>query len=290
MEIGILLLLYERISNLDHVLSLIRSLQSHHDAPLYINVDFSGTIYNEEVKNYISNNLTGLQIGELWISDSNVGLKNSVKNSIAKILDVHDAVIVIEDDLLLKKGFFEFMIKSLNFYSSNRNVFTISGYSPFIHPVNETIFSRRLGTWGWATWKDRYQEYLNFEESLKIQKNLSFSNFMKLRKGGSDIFRLRKLNKSNKISSWAIEFCSFQLIHDLATVYPPISYVKNIGVDQFATHSKYHLTNLGNNTPILLKEINFNTKIKYSRELIRPYSLISRIKNRIVSFNQKSKL
>lgn len=283
MEIAILLLLYERTANLDNIFRLISAFQTKGDFALYINVDYSGTEHNYRVRDYVLNNLSDVYVGEIWLANENIGLKNSVKNSVNKILEINDAVIVIEDDLELKEGFFEFIVKALYFYNSNKKVFTISGYSPYFHRIGETLFSRRLATWGWAIWKDRYQEYIRFEESNEIKRHKGFTEMMKLRKGGSDILRLRRLDRRNKISSWAIGFCSFQLLNDMATVYPPVSYAKNVGVDQFATHSNYEITNTEDHTPLVINVINFRHEIEYSKKLIKPYSLVFRIKNRLMT-------
>src|SRR3546814_16835656 len=70
------------------------------------------------------------------------------------MLEQHEAVIVIEDDLLLSPYFLKYMNDALYHYRDDQRVASIHGYSlPPDRPLPETYFLKGADCWGWATWR-----------------------------------------------------------------------------------------------------------------------------------------
>src|SRR3546814_17563012 len=70
------------------------------------------------------------------------------------MLEQHEAVIVIEDDLLLSPYFLKYMNDALYHYRDDQRVASIHGYSlPTDRPLPETYFLKGADCWGWATWR-----------------------------------------------------------------------------------------------------------------------------------------
>ena len=69
-------------------------------------------------------------------SKKNKGLANSIVDGVTEIVNRYGKIIVLEDDLVLSKGFLKYMNDSLSFYQNNNEVMHISGY---MEPVNSNL-------------------------------------------------------------------------------------------------------------------------------------------------------
>src|SRR3546814_20893144 len=71
----------------------------------------------------------------------NLGLAQSIIIGVTQMLEQHEAVIVIEDDLLLSPYFLKYMNDALYHYRDDQRVASIHGYSlPTDRPLPETYF------------------------------------------------------------------------------------------------------------------------------------------------------
>ena len=149
--------------------------------------------------------------------------------------------IVMEDDLLTAPDFLIFMNAALDRYSTEPKVFSASGFnfaaaSPSGYPY-DAFFSYRSSSWGWGTWKDRWEmtdwgvsDYLAFS-SDNSQKRL-------FNRGGDDLSGMLALQMSGRINSWAIRWAYAHYRHNALTVLPAESRVLNIGLDGSGVHCR----------------------------------------------------
>ena len=170
----------------------------------------------------------------------NKGLANSVIDGVTEIIDKYDSVIVIEDDLVSSKDFLTYMNNALNYYKYYQSIWSISGYNiPINIPSDykhDVYLSYRGCSWGWATWKDRWNrvdwavsDYNEFKSNRKARNNFN--------RGGRDMADMLDLQMEGKIDSWAIRWCYAQYKLNMYTIYPVNSRIKNIGLDGSGTHS-----------------------------------------------------
>ena len=73
---------------------------------------------------------------EIVISNYNKGLANSIKSGVSQVLQLYDAVIVLEDDCVPHPQFMEYMVKALEKYESKKEVYHIGASSEPVE-VNE---------------------------------------------------------------------------------------------------------------------------------------------------------
>lgn len=175
----------------------------------------------------IGSSVTGFRSIELVFSEENKGLARSIIGGVSTVIDRHGAVIVLEDDLVVMPGFLAFMNAGLEKYRLDRDVFSVCGYSnrltpPGRYPYN-TYFCARSSSWGWATWRDRW-ETVDWEPSME---SIRRERFGFNRWGGSDCTRMLKAWKTGKISSWAIRFCFSQYLAGAVSLFPVKSLVDN---------------------------------------------------------------
>jgi hypothetical protein len=196
----------------------------------------------EEVRDYINTlrDKNTFQSVEIHYSQINKGLANSVIEGVSQTLDKYGDIIVLEDDLVTSPGFLTYMNQSLKSYKNDHDIWSISGYTFDISlpkKYNGDIYlSYRGGSWGWATWKNRWDlvdwEVRDYHLFLKDKKAIK-----KFKLGGRDMARMLDSQMRGKIDSWAIRWCYTQSKLNKYSIYPTKSKVKNIGLDGSGTHS-----------------------------------------------------
>ncbi|MCL6605976.1 MAG: glycosyltransferase [Paenibacillus sp.] len=233
----------------EHTIQTIDSLASNYlanETDVYI---FSDAAKNEKssekvklVRNYIDTLPEKKLFKSVKIikSESNKGLANSIISGVTEVVELKGKVIVLEDDLESSPDFLSYMNGALDFYEKNKQIWSISGYTFNIkYPNNyksEVYLSYRGCSWGWATWKDRWNtvdwtvaDYITFKEDKRLQQ--------KFNRGGRDMSNMLDAQMDGKIDSWAIRWCYSQSKLDKYTIYPTVSRIKNIGLDGSGTHS-----------------------------------------------------
>lgn len=173
-------------------------------------------------------------------SDTNSGLAKSVIRGVSDIMDQYGKVIVVEDDLITSVDFLQYMNDALDFYQGNKKIWSISGYS-FLNPKeldydHDVYMGYRGSSWGWATWKDRW-DLVDWEVSDYNKFKVNPFARRKFAIAGADMPGMLDLQMHGHISSWAIRWCYQQSKLGMYTVFPKWSRVRNIGLDGSGTHS-----------------------------------------------------
>jgi hypothetical protein len=195
----------------------------------------------ENVRKYIKT-INGFRKVTIFESSINKGLADSIIFGVSKVINKHNKVIVLEDDLITSPNFLDFMNQALCFYENNNKIFSISGYSMKINYLvkyfkKDYYFGYRASSWGWGTWsKDWNQidwEIENYNDFIKSKKLIN-----KFKRGGGDLPKMLHNQMKGKIDSWAIRWCYNQSMKDQLTVFPRLSKVISIGFGDNATHTK----------------------------------------------------
>jgi len=172
-------------------------------------------------------------------SDYNKGLADSIINGVTEVVNHYGKVIVLEDDLVLSSGFLKFMNRALTIYENEKKVMHISGYSYplFRKGKNKIYFLKHVGSWGWATWADRWQCFENDAGlilqklgNVKVQASDFNSGF------GKDFATQLILNVKGLANTWAIKWHSSVYLENGLTLFPKLSLVRNVGFDGGGTH------------------------------------------------------
>ena len=97
-------------------------------------------------------------ITAIFEAEVNLGLADSIINGVSKLLDSHETVIVVEDDLDLSPYFLDYMNRALDCYRFDARVISIGACNFFGEDdgLPETFFLPVPDCWGWATWKNRW--------------------------------------------------------------------------------------------------------------------------------------
>ena len=184
--------------------------------------------------------IKGFRSLQVYESEKNNGLANSIIEGVDLILNKYNNIIVMEDDLIVADNFLEYMNGALAFYEKEENIWSISGYTPnmkCLKNYNKDIYlTMRASSWGWAIWKDRWEsidwkikDWDNFKKNKKEIEEFNTS--------GNDMFKMLELQMLGKIDSWAIRWCYNQFKQRKYTIYPTKSKLVNIGFDSKGTHN-----------------------------------------------------
>ena len=251
-------------ARLGHTKKTIKSLAKNYlaeEAEIYI---FSDAAKNEKVveqvelvRDYIDSisqkNL--FKSVKIIKTKNNKGLANSIIDGVTEVIKQYGKVIVVEDDVVSSPDFLQYMNDALDFYEFDKKIWSISGYTFKIAiPLDykhDIYMSYRGCSWGWATWKNRWEKVdweISDYDDLKNNKKIR----QKFNRGGRDMADMLDQQMQGKIDSWAIRWCYAQSKLDMLTVYPVVSRIKNIGLDGTGTHSGINLKfdvilNNGNN-------------------------------------------
>jgi len=174
-------------------------------------------------------------------SETNQGLAKSIISGVSELMKSYGKAIVVEDDLILSPVFLDFMERALEFYSQSGEVFSVSGYSlPLKKTENyehDIYFLPRCSSWGWASWKDRWDkvdwEVSDFSEF--INNKFSIEAFDQ---GGSDLTDMLERQQKGMIDSWAIRWNYAHFKQNGLSVVPAVSLVANGGADSSGSNVK----------------------------------------------------
>ncbi|MEQ9187024.1 MAG: glycosyltransferase [Cryomorphaceae bacterium] len=172
--------------------------------------------------------------------ESNVGLAASITAGINHVLSTADRVIVVEDDLVVGKGFLTYLNTALDHYVNEDKVMHISAYVPPIESegLPPLFFYGQASCWGWATWKRAWKSYDGDAVSLKaslVERNLvDHFNI----DGSYNFMRHLEKNIEGSLNTWAIKWQASVLLNGGLFLHPNRSLVVNIGADGSGAHMR----------------------------------------------------
>lgn len=239
----ILLFTYKRLETLKQTVEALKNNFLASESNLYIFSDAgkteADTIIVSDIRSYLKT-IKGFKKVEIFEAEVNLGLANSIISGVSKIVNLYGKVIVLEDDLRTTPNFLSYMNACLVQYESSEKVFSISGYSFNLgkdkNGIEDSYFLNRGWSWGWATWKNKWNDV-----DWKVSDYDKFSNDISSRKrfaqGGSDLNKMLDSQMTGKLDSWAIRWFYHQFKINGLTLYPVYSKVYNEGFDSNATHT-----------------------------------------------------
>lgn len=240
----IILFVYNRPWHTEQTVEALKKNELASDSELFIFSDGPKVENDENVKKvreYIKT-VNGFKSVKIIEREKNLGLAESVITGVTEIVNKYGRVIVLEDDLKTSKYFLKFMNESLNFFKDRKDIFSVSGYNypasimtPPPYYKHDIYLSYRFGSWGWTTWRDRWEkvdwevkDYDEFRNDLTMQK--------KFNRGGKDMTDMLISQMKGRIDSWAIRFDYAHFKNNCYNIRPVKSLVNNIGFDRSGVH------------------------------------------------------
>lgn len=240
----IILFVYNRLEHTKKTVDALKQNKLASDSLLFIFSDGNKSERDrksvEEVRSFIST-ISGFDEIKIILREKNLGLANSVISGVSEVINKYEKAIVLEDDIVTSPYFLKFMNEALEFYKDDNRIFSVSGYNfPIKIPASyqyKIYISPRPSSWGWATWKDRWEkvnwENSEYEEFIKDKKRILNFNM-----GGDDLTRMLKNQIAGKINSWAIRWAFAHYLNNAFCLFPVRSFANNIGADRSGVHTR----------------------------------------------------
>jgi len=217
----IIVVTYNRPESLKRLLSSIyyADYSAYKNISLVISIDGQG---HEDILN-IAEQFDWLH-GKKYIivHEENLGLRQHILTC-GDMSEKFENIIILEDDMFVGKFFYDFSVKSLNFYKNEKKITGISLYAykqneyagkPFIPMQDEhdVFFMQIPSSWGQIWTKDQWDKFKNF-----------YLNNPEI----TEQDKLPDVVKKWPESSWKKYFYKYMVDFDLYFVYPYISYATN---------------------------------------------------------------
>jgi hypothetical protein len=234
-----------------HTQTTVAALQSNDLAPESDLIIFSEAPESEEndqdvqqVRAYL-NTITGFKSVTIIERAHNLGLATSIISGVTEVLQRHDQIIVLEDDIVTSPYFLTYMNEALTLYAEDEQVISINGYVyPTLEPLPETFFVRGADCWGWATWRRGWQlfnpdgqELLRQLQQQQLCREFDFNHTYRFT-------HMLKDQIAGKNNSWAIRWYASAFLQQKLSLYPGHSLVYNTGNDGSGTHYSGSFSNL----------------------------------------------
>ena len=182
------------------------------------------------------------RITETRIAEHNQGCYLGVSSAIDWAFGLEEVLIILEDDIRFDSKFVNFATDMLEIY---RDEIEVSGISSMnlvptemqSDPQNAYRFSMFTSSWGWATWRNRWVDFVHsmepFEGSITDWPN-NYWDFWRVRYW-TNIFDAVRAGEGD---SWAYRWQYTNWLHRRLTIVPNANLSLNRGYAENATHTK----------------------------------------------------
>ena len=194
------------------------------------------------------------------ISNKNLGCKIGVVSAINWFFSNVQEGIILEDDIVAHPDFFPFCENLLQKYRKDKRVWCISGSNNqdnIIRGEGSYYFGKIPLIWGWATWKNRWEEYdVEINDWPQIKSSNMLSNIFE-----DQVEKEYWINiwdnfyKTGKPDTWDYSWVLSCLINNALIAIPNQNLINNIGFNSDATHTKWEKKSTSNIKSIGLKII-----------------------------------
>ena len=243
----ICLFVYKRYDTTKLMLESLLACPECADSELYVFMDEArndSEADDVEKVRALFDNLQGFKTIHPYPARMNKGMARSVIDGVTTVLEKHESIIVLEDDLVVAPDFLTFMNAALEAYRDRSDIWSISGYTPNLKEIeqydkNGVFLVPRAQCWGWATWNDRWEtvdwEVSDFNYLARNKKRRKAFDM-----GGNDLFRTLEMEHRERIESWAVRWAYAASKQKMWTVNPMLSKVQNIGLKSSTSHVGWH--------------------------------------------------
>ena len=168
--------------------------------------------------------------------ETNLGLGRSIRTGVSSTLSKHEAVIVVEDDLVFVPGTYEYVCAALEHYRDDPRVMSVTGWThPLITPSDVTdqpYFDGRAECLVWGTWPRAWQ---GMQEDAKTLMQKCQAQGIDVYRYGADLPRMAEVELKTNI--WAVRFLYWHVLNRGLCLRPPWSMVEHIGFDAAGTNA-----------------------------------------------------
>lgn len=174
-------------------------------------------------------------------NDENLGCKKAVSNAIIWFFENEDQGIILEDDVVPAKSFFDFCSFLLEYYKDDSDIMHISGNNFFSERIDipfSYYFSIYPHIWGWATWRRAWKLFnAQIPDFPEYKSNNSIDSILKDRREKKYWLRKFELVYNNQVDTWDYQWLYTIWKNKGLCITPVKNLATNIGFRDDATHT-----------------------------------------------------
>jgi hypothetical protein len=224
--------------------ALLVSLQEYR-GPIYVSLDYpknfdvQGEVYEKILLICQKYSKT---VSNFQTFQSNQGCFMGVTQAITWAFKKEERLIILEDDIHVTSSFLDFANLSLKKFKDDKFIGSISGLNlvPSVHQSNEgasTRLSVFTASWGWGTWKDRWEDYLlDLDSFPELDWEWPVGQWSRSERIYWKI--IFKGVAHGKVDSWAYRWMYSNWKRHRWTLTPNENLTLNLGFGLDATHTK----------------------------------------------------
>jgi hypothetical protein len=238
----IALFAFDRPDLLTRTLKSLEQCHGFAESPLYMFCDAARTsdpaqVRRVEAVREILRRTANSRSATIIEAASKKGLRSSIVEGVSQVLESHDRVIVLEDDLILSPHFLTFMNRALEVCSARNDIVQVSGYFvPHAAKLPDVGLLRTPASWGWGTWKRAWTLYRDDAEQLLKEIERSDPAAFDLDGACANVDSLRR-NATGELDNWGVRWYASVFLRNGLTLYPAASYVRNVGFAKGGTNT-----------------------------------------------------
>lgn len=231
----ILVFTYNRVNSFKRTIESLKAADLAGSSPLIIVSDGAkcekSKVQVDQIREFCLG-ITGFKTVELVFRDTNWGIEKSFREAQATCLNNYGKMIMMEDDNLIHQKGLTFLNQALDFYEFDPKVFSISGYSiPQIFDISEDFyFLPWYVPWVFATWRDKFLAF-DWEKKYFGHNVTEKKNITKFKQYGEFFYESAWLDYYGFSNAEDARVNMHLFYHNMVTVCPVKSFVKNIGND-----------------------------------------------------------
>jgi len=247
----VILFVYNRPDHLQQTLSHLKKNEGADETVLYIYSEGPKSDASdadlEALKNVrkIIHELSGFKEIIIREAAKNIGCADSIIAGITHVLAIHERAIILEDDIITHHLFLKFCNTGLEKFKDDEKVMQIGTFMfPSDSILPKTFLSRKVFGWGWATWRNAWNDLNKDTKELTKQiKNRNLEKEFDL-EGAYPYLQSLEAQTAGQIDTWDISWYASIFLKGGFSLYPSNSLSQNIGLDGSGTHYKGETGNM----------------------------------------------
>ena len=277
-SIPILLIIFKRLDTTKKVFAKIKEIQPKE---LYIAADAARENFKDEiqkcneVRKWVLDSIDWNCSVKTLFRENNLGCGRGVSTAIDWFFSLVDYGIILEDDCIPNISFFSFVENLIFKYKENKNIWQISGYNIMSSNPQKNnssySFTAIEACWGWATWKDRWQNF-TYDISKEDKTLLSSNPYFKKKYRRNYWYPKFDSMTSDVRDIWDYQWTYRILVNHGYCIIPAYNLIENCGFGNDSTHfseysieGEFHMPSQEISTIIHPKTIKYDWKlIKYT--------------------------
>ena len=244
MTTAVLLMTYRRPENTKYILNLLKKFNQKNI--FVFNDGIKQSTHSKDQKatrKYILDFKKKNKI-QVIFPKKNLTQKNNLPYALKQVFKKNDKAIIIEDDCIPNKSFFKFCHSLLEKYNYDNRISQISGnnflnFSNYKRRNDESyFFSKFTSSWGWATWKSRWENV--YDKNMKLWPKVKREKWLIdiLQDENAYKFWTKYLDRRFKLQDddWDKPWTYINFINNRLSIFPSKNLISNIGDDDKAIH------------------------------------------------------